>query len=107
MSTRRYATVVYGYSLPCDFEVVKKIDPDWTGKANGLDVHADGMSGSYFLIGKTLVDYPMDSYETEGNDGVVQIVLSFTDKADIKKKLVAMFPDHKGPMGAFYVTRYV
>lgn len=110
MSTKRHATVVYGYNLPCDFKEVERIDPEYSDKtACGLDVHADGMNGEYFLVGKTLVDYAIDSYDddTEANSTPVLLSISFMEKAEVKKKLVALFPNHTGLLGPYYVTRYV
>lgn len=109
MSTRRYATVIYGYNLPCDFKVAEKLDPDWSGKTkDDLDIFVDGMSGEYFLIGRTLVNVPLDSEEnSDAGDGPFPLGLMLFDRTTVGLKLKTLFPKHPTQPQTFYVTRYV
>ena len=105
MSTRRYATVIYGYNLPVDFTKAEELEND-----KSVDVFIDGMSGEYFLVGKTIVNYAMDAYDDAENgvdDSPKLISLSMAEKARLRHRLTELFPEHKGLLGAWYVTRYV
>lgn len=103
MSTRRYATVIYGYSLPVDFERAAELKADET-----VDMVVGGMNGEYFLVGKAFVNYALDSYE-DADGGVAPRLLSpsMTDRVKLKSRLKKLFPEHKGLLGMWYVLRYV
>ena len=103
MSTRRYSTVIYGYSLPVDFSKAEELAEDKT-----VDVYVDGMSGEYFLVGKTFVNHALDSYEeNDANDTPQLLSPSMNDRMKVKARLKELFPEHKGLLGMWYVTRYL
>lgn len=83
MSTRRHAIIFYGFSLKnCNFDLVEQLE------AVGLDVVADHMCGDFMLVGKQILDYSVDSYDSEDEpQGVAQLELSQKEKTEVNTKL--------------------